>query len=222
MSKNIYSLFREYNKLHNATEKSKYIVALDNNTRETFKSLVKFSDNSERFDITYDGWINSLDEELVVLEIYSVILKTRSNLQKFCVDSSTYKQFIDHKKGILTLLLENKQYKHAKNLLEVHMFNEDFKETKLEELRVEVLKYLISKKMILPKKLIKEIYKWVDDLILPSYLVSDLEGDFKFTITNDALSIVTLQADFEDAYKKPSDLKKIVDNLVYSNKIKNT
>ena len=220
MSKNIYNLFREYNKLSNETQKSKYLIALNYDTRETFKSLVTFANNSDRFESIYDGWINSLEEELVVLEVYSVIINTRRNLQNFCVDDKTYKKFIEHKKGMLTLLLETKQYKHANALLEVYMFSEEFKQTKLEELRVQVFDYLVSKKMVLPKKLINEIYKWVDELALPPYLVTDIDGDFKFIITNDVLSITTLQEDVEAANKKKSDLKKIVDCLVENNSVK--
>ncbi len=189
-------------------------------TRETFKSLVTFANNSDRFESVYDGWINSLDEELVVLEVYSVIINTRRNLQSFCVDDKTYKKFIDNKKAMLTLLLENKQYKHANALLEVYMFSEEFKQTKLKELRVKSLDYLIEKKMILPKKLINEIYGWVDALALPPYLVTDIGGEFNFLITNDLLSITTLQEDVEAANKKKSDLIKIVDNLVHNNSVK--
>ena len=219
MSKNIYNLFREYNKLSSDTQKSKYLAALNYDTRETFKSLITYANNSNRFESIYDGWINSLEEELVVLEVYSVIINTRRNLQKFCVDDKVYKKFMDNKKSMLTLLLENKQYKHAKALLDVHMFSEAFKSEKLEELRVKVLEYLILKKMFLPKKLINEIYKWVDLLKVPPYLVTDIGGDFKFTITNDVLSIETLQDDVEAAYGKKSDLKKIVDNLLKYNKV---
>ena len=45
--------------------------------RETFKSLINYANNSDRFENVYDGWIESLEEELVVLEVYSVILKTQ-------------------------------------------------------------------------------------------------------------------------------------------------
>ena len=220
MSKNIYNLFREYNKLSGETQKSKYIASLNYDTRETFRSLITFANNSDRFENLYDGWINSLDEELVVLEVYSVIINTRRNLQKFCVDDKTYTKFIENKKSMLTLLLDNKQYKHAQSLLDVYMFSEEFKQTKLNELRVKVLEYLVIKKMVLPKKLINEIYKWVDGLTLPPYLVTDIDGDFKFVITNDVLSITTLQEDVEAAYEKKSDLKNIVDNLVKNNSVK--
>jgi len=220
LSKNIYNLFREYNKLSIDTHKSKFLAALNYDTRGTLKSLIDFANNSERFESIYDGWINSLDEELVVLEVYSVIINTRRNLQKFCVDDKTYEKFIENKKSMLTLLLENKQYKHAQSLLDVYMFSEDFKQNKLDELRVKVLGYLISKKMVLPKKLINEIYAWVDALRLPPYLVTDIDGDFKFIITNDVLSIITLQEDVDAAYEKKSDLTKIVDNLVKNNSVK--
>ena len=182
--------------------------------------MITFANNSDRFENLYDGWINSLDEELVVLEVYSVIINTRRNLQKFCVDDKTYTKFIENKKSMLTLLLDNKQYKHAQSLLDVYMFSEEFKQTKLNELRVKVLEYLVIKKMVLPKKLINEIYKWVDGLTLPPYLVTDIDGDFKFVITNDVLSITTLQEDVEAAYEKKSDLKNIVDNLVKNNSVK--
>ena len=220
MSKNIYNLFREYNKLSGETQKSKYIASLNYDTRETFRSLITFANNSDRFENLYDGWINSLDEELVVLEVYSVIINTRRNLQKFCVDDKTYTKFIENKKSMLTLLLENRQYKHAQSLLDVYMFSEEFKQSKLDELRVKVLEYLIGKKMVLPKKLINEIYRWVDTLSLPPYLVTDIDGNFKFIITNDVLSITTLKEDVEAAYEKKSDLKKIVDNLVEKNTVK--
>ena len=121
MSKNIYNLFREYNKLSIDTQKSKFLATLNYDTRGTLKSLIDFANNSERFESIYDGWINSLDEELAVLEVYSVIINTRRNLQKFCVDDKTYEKFIENKKSMLTLLLENKQYKHAQSLLDVYM-----------------------------------------------------------------------------------------------------
>ncbi len=218
MSKNIYNLFREYNRLLTKPQKSKYLAALSYDTRETFKNLIDYANKSERFENIYDGWIETLDEELVVLEVYSVILRTKSNLQNFCVNDKTYKDFIKNKKSMLLLLLENKQYKHASVLLDVHMFSEEFEEKKQEELRNKVLKYLVSKRMVLPKKLIVEIYSWVEQHKLPSYLTTDIEGDFKFNITNDVLSIETLQEDVEKELKS-TKLKKIVDKLVDNNSV---
>lgn len=75
LAKNIYNLFREYNRLLTKPQKSKYLASLDYNTRETFKSLLKYSDNSEGFENIYNGWIESVDEEIVVLEVYSAILR---------------------------------------------------------------------------------------------------------------------------------------------------
>ena len=220
MSKNIYNLFREYSRLHTQTQKSKYLAALSYDTRETFKSLIEYANNSERFENIYDGWIDNLDHELVVLEVYSVILNTQRNLQKFCVDDKTYKEFILQKKKMLFLLLDNKQYKHAASLLDVYMFNDDFKQKKLEELREKVLEYLVSKRMVLPKKLINEIYDWVEELKLPSYLITDIDGDFKFAIVNDVLPITALKEDVESELEKSIDLKKIVDKLVQNNSVK--
>lgn len=214
MSKNIYKLFREYNKLNSETDKSKYLASLNFNTRETFRSLIAYANNSDRFESIYDGWINSLEEEFVVLEVYSVIINTRRSLENFCVKDDVYNKFIEQKKNILVMLLENNQYEDALSLLNVHMFSEDFKQNKLDELREAVLEYLFEKKMVLPKKLINEIYTWVDKLAVPPYLLTDICGDFTFTITNDILSITTLQEDVEDSCKKQSDLKKFVDNLV--------
>ena len=219
MSKNIYNLFREYSRLHTQTQKSKYLAALSYDTRETFKSLIEYANNSERFENIYDGWIDNLDHELVVLEVYSVILNTQRNLQKFCVDDKTYKEFISQKKKMLFLLLDNKQYKHAASLLDVYMFNDDFKQKKLEELREKVLKYLVSKRMVLPKKLINEIYDWVEELKLPSYLITDIDGDFKFAIVNDVLPITALKEDVESELEKSIDLKKIVDKLAQNNSV---
>lgn len=219
MSKNIYNLFREYSRLHTQTQKSKYLAALSYDTRETFKSLIEYANNSERFENIYDGWIDNLDHELVVLEVYSVILNTQRNLQKFCVDDKTYKEFISQKKKMLFLLLDNKQYKHAASLLDVYMFNDEFKQQKLEELREKVLKYLVSKRMVLPKKLINEIYDWVEELKLPSYLITDIDGDFKFAIVNNVLPITALKEDVESELEKSIDLKKIVDKLAQNNSV---
>jgi len=220
LSKNIYNLFREYSRLHTQTQKSKYLATLNYDTRETFKSLIEYANNSERFENIYDGWIDNLDHELVVLEVYSVILNTQRNLQKFCVDDKTYKEFISQKKKMLFLLLDNKQYKHAASLLDVYMFNDDFKQQKLGELREKVLKYLVSKRMVLPKKLINEIYDWAKGLKLPSYLITDIDGDFKFAIINDVLPITALKEDVESELEKSIDLKKIVDKLVQNNSVK--
>jgi len=219
LSKNIYNLFREYSRLHTQTQKSKYLAALSYDTRETFKSLIEYANNSERFENIYDGWIDNLDHELVVLEVYSVILNTQRNLQKFCVDDKTYKEFISQKKKMLFLLLDNKQYKHAASLLDVYMFNDEFKQQKLEELREKVLKYLVSKRMVLPKKLINEIYDWVEELKLPSYLITDIDGDFKFAIVNNVLPITALKEDVESELEKSIDLKKIVDKLAQNNSV---
>jgi len=219
VSKNIYNLFREYNRLLTKPQKSKYLASLDYNTRETFKSLLSYSDNSERFENIYDGWIDNVEDEVVVLEAYSVILSTRRNLQKFCVDDKSYSKFIKNKKSMLLLLLNNKQYKHASNLLDVHMFSEEFKEQKLEELRESVLKYLVSKRMVLPKKLIVEIYAWAGQHKLPSYLATDIEGDFKFNITNDVLPIQELREAVEKELKS-TKIEKIVDSLVDNNRVK--
>ena len=219
MSKNIYNLFREYNRLLTPSQKSKYLAALNYDTRETFKNLIDYANKSERFENIYGGWIDNLNDELVVLEVYSVILSTRSNLQKFCVNDKAHLEFIKNKKSMLLLLLENKQYKHASILLDVHMFSEEFKQQKLDELQDKVLKYLVSKRVVLPKKLIIEIYSWVDQHKLPSYLITDIEGDFKFNINNDILSIKTLQEDIEKELKS-TKLKKIVDCLVDNNRVK--
>jgi len=220
LPKNIYNLFREYNRLSTQTQKSKYLASLNYDTRETFKSLINYANNSDRFENIYDGWIETLDQELVVLEVYSVILNTRRNLKSFCVDDKKYNEFISHKKKMLFLLLDNKQYRHASSLLDVYMFSEKFEKQKLKELREKVLKYLISKKMTLPKKLINEIYKWVDGLKLPSYLTTDIDGDFKFSITNDVIPIAALKQDVESALEKSTDLKKIVGSLVDNNSAK--
>ena len=219
MSKNIYNLFREYNRLHTSTQKSKYLAGLDYGIRETFKNLINYANNSDRFENIYDGWIDSLEDELVVLEVYSVILNTRTSLKKFCVDDKTYKEFISQKKKMLFLLLNNKQYKHASSLLEVYMFSKEFEKQKLKELKDNVLKYLITKRMTLPKKLINEIYIWVDELKLPSYLITEIEGDYKFPITNDIIPIVALKENIENALDKSIDLQKIVDNLIENNSV---
>jgi len=218
LSKNIYKLFREYNRLLTKPQKSKYLASLDYNTRETFKSLLNYSNNSERFENIYDGWIDNIEDEVVVLELYSVILSTRRNLQKFCVDDKSYSKFIKNKKSMLLLLLNNKQYKHASTLLDVHMFSEQFHAQKLEELREAVLKYLVSKRMVLPKKLIVEIYRWADQHKLPSYLATDIEGDFKFNITNDVLPIKELKVAVE-AELESTKIEKIVDCLVDNNRV---
>lgn len=219
MSKNIYNLFREYNRLMTSPQKSKYLAALSYDTRETFKSLINYANNSDRFENIYDGWIENLDDELVVLEVYSVILNTRRNLKKFCVDDKKYKEFTSQKKKMLYLLLDNKQYRHASNLLDVYMFSKEFEQQKIEELREKVLKYLVLKKMTLPKKLINEIYAWVDELKLPSYLITDIDGDFKFAITSNNIPIKTLRKDVENELDKSTDLKKIVGNLVEKNSV---
>lgn len=218
MSKNIYSLFREYNKLLTKPQKSKYLAALDYNTRETFKSLLNYANNAERFENIYDGWIDNINDEVVVLEVYSVILSTRQNLNKFCVDDQSYREFIENKKSMLLLLLKNEQYSHASKLLDVHMFSEDFKQKKLKELREEVLKYLMAKRMVLPKKLIVEIYSWADEHKLPSYLATDIEGDFKFNITNDILPITELKKAITRELKS-TKLEKIVDCLIDNNRV---
>lgn len=218
MPKNIYHLFREYNRLLTPSQKSKCLASLDYNMRETFKGLIKYATNPERFENIYDGWIDNLDDELVVLEVYSIILRTRNSLQKFCVDDKTYNEFIKNKKSMLYSLLKNKQYKHASSLLDVHMFSEEFKQKTLNELEEQVLKYLKLKRVTLPKKLIVEIYSWADKHKLPSYLTADIEGDFKFNITYDIQPIKNLQSKIERELKS-TKLEKIVNNLVDNNKV---
>ena len=219
MSKNIYNLFREYNKQLTPAHKSKFLASLNYDIRESLKNLLTYIDNKDRFDNIYDGWINSMEEEFIVLEVYSVILKTKSNLKKYCVDNTKYLRFIDNKKNMLTLLLENVQYSHALKLLDVHMFNEEFKAKKEIELREKVLEYLVAKQMVLPKKLINEIYLWVDELKLPTYLTTDIEGDFKYVVTNDIPTITTLKEDIENALANSIKLTKIVENLVHNNRV---
>ncbi len=219
MPKNIYNLFREYNRLLTKPQKAKYLATLNYDTRETFKNLIDYANKSERFENIYDGWIDNLDDELVVLEVYSVILSARINLQNFCVDDKTYKEFIKNKKRMLLLLLANKQYRHASSLLDVYMFSEEFKQKKLDELKDKVLKYLVSKRMVLPKKLIVEIYAWADKHTLPSYLTTEIEGDFKFNITNDVLPIQELKKAVKKELES-SKLEKIVDCLVDNNRVK--
>jgi len=219
LSKNIYIMFREYNRLLTKPQKAKYLAGLSYDLRETFKNLVDYANKNERFENIYDGWIDNLDDELVILEVYSVILNTRRSLNKFCVDDTTYKDFVNNKKNMLLLLLTNEQYRDAKLLLDVHMFNESFKQRKLSELRDRVLEYLTRKRITLPKKIIIEIYKWADEHKLPSYLTTNIEGDFKFKITLDVLPIEELKKAVEMELKS-TKLPTIVDNLVLKNRVK--
>ena len=212
-------MFREYNRLLTKPQKSKYLAGLNYDLRETFKGLIDYANKDERFENIYDGWIDNLDDELVVLEVYSVIFTTRRRLQQFCVDDKTYQEFIENKKNMLQLLLKNSQYKDASNLLNVYMFSEEFQQKKLDELREKVLSYLVAKRITLPKKLIVEIYKWVDEHKLPSYLTTNIEGDFKFHITLDVLPIQELQSAVEKELKF-TKFEKIVDNLVFHNRVK--
>lgn len=218
MSKNIYNLFREYNRLLTKPQKSKYLASLDYNTRETFKGLLSHMDNERRFENIYDGWIDNIDDEVVILEVYSVILSTNRILQNICIDDKSYSKFIKNKKSMLLLLISNKQYENAVKLLDIHMFSEAFKQEKLNELRKEVLKYLVLKRMVLPKKLIVEIYSWVDEHKLPSYLVTDIKSDFKFKITNDVQPIKDLKKLIIEELKS-TKIEKIVDCLVDNNRV---
>ena len=212
-------MFREYNRLLTKPQKDKYLTALNYNLRETFKNLIDYANKNERFENIYDGWIENLDDELVVLEVYSVILSTRRSLEKFCVDDSTYTDFINYKKNMLLLLLKNEQYRDAKSLLDVHMFSESFKQRKLSELKDRVLEHLTRKRITLPKKTIIEIYKWADEHKLPSYLTTNIEGDFKFNITLDVLPIEELRKAVETELKS-TKLPIIVENLVTKNSVK--
>ena len=212
-------MFREYNRLLTKPQKAKYLAGLSYDLRETFKNLVDYANKNERFENIYDGWIENLDDELVVLEVYSVILSTRRSLEKFCIDDVTYKDFINNKKNMLLLLLKNEQYRDAKSLLDVHMFSESFKQRKLSELKDRVLEYLTRKRITLPKKIIIEIYKWADEHKLPSYLTTNIEGDFKFNITLDVLPIEELKKAVETELKS-TKLPIIVDNLVTKNRVK--
>ena len=67
-------MFREYNRLLTKPQKAKYLAGLSYDLRETFKNLVDYANKNERFENIYDGWIDNLDDELVILEVYSVIL----------------------------------------------------------------------------------------------------------------------------------------------------
>lgn len=212
-------MFREYNKIFLPLDKEKYLARVDYNYRETFKNLIDYSTNNERFENIYDGWIDNLDDELVILEVYSVILSTRRILEQFCVDEKTYKEFIQNKRSMLFSLLKNEQYNDASTLLHVGMFSKKFKEKKLNELRKQILEYLTRKRIKLPKKIIIEIYKWADSHKLPSYLTTDIEGNFKFTITFDDLEITDLKKDLK-AELEFSKLENIVDNLVYKHRVK--
>lgn len=136
------------------------------------------------------------------------------------MNDEKYQEFISNKKKMLFLLLENKQYNHASSLLDVYMFSKEFEQQKLNDLQEKVLNHLKAKRMVLPKKLIHEIYKWVDALKVPTYLTNDIDGDFKFSITNDVIPIETLKDDVEQALKDSIDLKKIVDNLVEKNSVR--
>ena len=218
MAKNIYNMFREYNRILTKPQKVKYLTSLSYDTRETFKSFLEYSNNSDRFENIYDGWIDNIESEIVVLEVYSTILKTQRDLEKFCVPDEAYNTFIQNKKEMLLSLLSNKQYTYASKLLEIHMFSNAFKEKKLIELKTRALAYIKSKGIPLPKKLIEEIYVWAESRKLPSYLITDISTDFKFQIRHDFLPLDTLKEDIEEELKT-TKLPKIVDNLVACNKI---
>lgn len=219
MAQNIYNLFREYNRLLTKPQQAKYLAGLDYNLRETFKNLLEYANNPERFENIYDGWIENIEDEIVVLEVYSVILNTKKELDRFCVNDQAYNAFTENKKEMLYLLLSNKQYSYASKLLEIHMFSEEFRQQKLVELKERVLIYLTSKRLSLPKKLIEEIYKWANARKLPSYLVTDIASDFKFQIRHDILPIDTLKEDIEEELKS-TKLVKIVENIVNNHRVK--
>ena len=56
------------------------MISLSTGDKETLKSLITYAENPDRFENIYEGWINTLEEELVVLEVYSVILNTKYQL----------------------------------------------------------------------------------------------------------------------------------------------
>jgi len=143
------------------------------------KSFIRFSNKPDRFNHIYDGWIDNSDDELIVLEVYSVILQTINTLNSICISDSAYKDYL-HSKGILlTLLLGNKQYDSASKLLSIKMYDTAFQTRTMEDLAKKVLTYLIDKKLPLANKLNEQIYNWVEERRLPSYMVSKSTTDFR-------------------------------------------
>jgi hypothetical protein len=192
-----------------------FILRLDHDTREAFNNFVKFSSKKDRFDNIYDGWIDKVEDELIVLDIYSVILRTIKTLDAICITDKEYRDYLDSKKTMLLLLLKNKQYQNASNLLSINMYNEAFKVKAIDDLRKKVLEYLIKKELPLPNKLIVELYEWISKRKLPSYMISDIDNEFKYEINDYPISSTTLEEDIVEELKKPRmTLEKIVNNLV--------
>ena len=213
--KNIYTLFREYMKIYTEHQKKIFILRLDHDTREAFNSFVKFSSKKDRFDHIYDGWIDNVEDELIILDVYSVILETIKTLDAICITDKEHENYLDSKKTMLLLLLKNKQYKNASELLSINMYNEAFKTKALEDLHQKVLAYLIKKDLHLPNKIIVELYEWINKRKLPSYMLSSINNEFKYAINDYSVSSTILEEDIILELKKPRmTLEKIVNNLV--------
>jgi len=213
--KNIYVLFRNYQKLTTEHQKKMFILRLDHDTREAFNSFVKVSSKKDRFDNIYDGWIDKVDDELIILDIYSVILKTMKTLDAICIPEKEYEKFQEAKKTMLLLLLKNKQYDNAAELLKINMYDESFKVKALEDLQIKVQDHLIKKNLPLPRKLIVELYEWIKKRKLPSYMLSEIDNEFVYVINDYAITSITLKKDITEELKKPNiTLDKIVSNLL--------
>lgn len=212
---NIYKLIKEYSSQKDDKEKKLFLMALDHATRTSLKSFIAFQNDNKRFENMYDGWISTLEEEIVLLEVYSFVGEIVDYLNGFCVSKTIKKEFDEQQYAMIKLLLKNRQYHSVAQLLKVHMEDESFKEKKLVELRTVVEGYLKQRGMKLPEKFTDQLFKWVHARRFPPYMLVGYDERLQLVMHEERIDENTLAVKIAKAMQRtPRNTRKVISELI--------
>ena len=212
---NIYKLIKEYRSQKDEKEKKLFLMALDQATRTSLKSFIAFQNDNKRFENMYDGWISTLEEEIILLEVYSFVGEIVDYLNGFCVSKMIKKEFDEQQYAMIKLLLKNRQYHSVAQLLKVHMEDESFKEKKLVELRAVVEGYLKQRGMKLPEKFTDQLFKWVQARRFPPYMLVGYDERLQLVMHEERIDENTLAVKIAKAMQRtPRNTRKVISELI--------
>jgi len=212
---NMYSLLKEYRTQQDEKEKKLFLMALDHSTRTSLKSLIVLQDDNNRFENMYDGWISTVKEEMILLEVYSFTIETVDYLNQYCVSAKVKKEFDMQQSSMIKLLMKNRQFHTVSQLLNIRMEDESFKEKKILELKDFIKNYLKKRGLNVPNKLSEQLLIWVDARRFPPYMLGGFNEQLQFKLYGDPVDTNTLAVKIAKAYQRtPRDINKIIDELL--------
>ncbi len=218
---NIYRLIKEYRSQKDDKDKKLFMMALEHSTRRTLISLIALQDDNSRFEHMYDGWISTVKEEMILIEVYSFIKDVIDYLKQYCVSKEVKKEFDEQQKIMIKLLLKNQRYYEVSQLLQIRMEDESFKEKKTEELKVYVHEYLKKQGFKVPDKFDEQIFNWVMARRFPPYMLVGYEENLVFPIYEETIDNNTLAVKIAKAMqRRPRNTMKVINELIKYRDIK--